>query len=182
VSGAVADNGAGRLVPSGRFGAMASTALDLLDRVLLIAAAIAAVAGAIVLTESVIVRYVLKQSTDWQDETTVFLLVGSTFLSAPYVQSVRGHVGIEALAEILSPRANRWRVVLVDLASLAFCAFFAWKSWSLFDEAWVDGQTTSSSWGPPLWIPYITMSIGMTLLSLRIALQVWAGLGGGRRA
>jgi TRAP-type C4-dicarboxylate transport system permease small subunit len=109
-------------------------------------------------------------------------LVGSTFLSAPYVQSVRGHVAIEALAEVLSPRANHWRVVLVDMASLAFCAFFAWKSWTLFDEAWVDGQTTSSSWGPPLWIPYITMSIGMTLLSLRIALQTWAGLGGGRRA
>jgi TRAP-type C4-dicarboxylate transport system permease small subunit len=180
VSGAVV--GSAPLVPPGRLGAMASIARDLLDRVLLIAAAIAAVAGAIVLTESVIVRYVLKQSTDWQDETTVFLLVGSTFLSAPYVQSVRGHVAIEALAEVLSPRANHWRVVLVDMASLAFCAFFAWKSWTLFDEAWVDGQTTSSSWGPPLWIPYITMSIGMTLLSLRIALQTWAGLGGGRRA
>ena len=96
------------------------------------------------------------------------------------MQSVRGHVGIEALAELLSPRANRARQVLVDVASLAFCAFFAWKSWSLFDEAWVDGQTTSSSWGPPLWIPYVTMSIGMTLLSLRIALQVWLGAGGGQ--
>ncbi len=177
----MAEVGAGPLVASGPLGVLTSTTLDLLDRVLLVAASIAAVMGALVLTESVFVRYLLKQSTDWQDETTVFLLVGSTFLSAPYVQSVRGHVGIEALAELLSPRANRVRQLLVDIASLAFCAFFAWKSWSLFDEAWVDGQTTSSSWGPPLWIPYVTMSIGMTLLSLRIALQVWLGAGGGQR-
>ncbi len=181
MSGGVADASSTALVPDGPLGRFVVALFDRLDRVLLVAAAIAAVLGALVLTESVVVRYLLRQSTDWQDETTVFLLVGSTFLSAPYVQSIRGHVAIEALAEILPARVNRWRVALVDLVSLAFCAFFAWKSWTLFDEAWVDGQTTSSSWGPPLWIPYATMATGMTLLTLRIALQAWLGLGGGRR-
>jgi TRAP-type C4-dicarboxylate transport system permease small subunit len=153
--------------------------LDRLDRVLVVAAALAAVAGALVLSESVVVRYFLRQSTEWQDETTVFLLVGATFLSAPHVQSVRGHVAIEALAEVLPAAANRWRLAFVDLASFLFCAFFAWKSWDLFHEAWTDGQTTSSSWGPPLWIPYVSMSLGMTLLTLRLALQTWRGFAGG---
>jgi TRAP-type C4-dicarboxylate transport system permease small subunit len=182
VSGGVADAPAQELVANGPLGRLVVALFDRLDRVLLVAAAIAAVMGALVLTESVVVRYLLKQSTDWQDETTVFLLVGSTFLSAPYVQSIRGHVAIEALSEILPAGVNRWRVALVDLVSLVFCAFFAWKSWTLFEEAWVDGQTTSSSWGPPLWIPYVTMATGMTLLALRIALQAWLGLGGGKRS
>jgi hypothetical protein len=36
----------------------------------------------------------------------------------------------------------------------------------------VDKQTTTSSWAPPLWIPYALMAAGMTLLAVQIALQV----------
>ena len=49
----------------------------------------------------------------------MFLLVGATFMTAAYVQSQRGHIGIEAFVGLLSPRANRIRLWLVDVASLA---------------------------------------------------------------
>ncbi len=135
---------------------------------------IAALAAALVLTSSVVSRYVMHASTDWQDETAVFCLVGATFLCAAYVQSLRGHVGIEALVTVLPAGVNRFRLLLVDAISLAFCLFFAWKSWALFHEAWVDGQTTSSSWAPPLSIPYGLMTVGMALLCLQLAMQVMA--------
>jgi hypothetical protein len=40
----------------------------------------------------------------------------------------------------------------------------------------MDKQTTSSSWAPPLSIPYFLMAFGMTLLALQIALQVGVAL------
>ncbi|BDI06013.1 TRAP transporter small permease [Sphaerotilus microaerophilus] len=132
--------------------------------------------ASVVLTYSVFSRYLLKASTDWQDEAAVFCLVGATFLCGGFVQSLRGHVGIEAVSGLLSARANRLRLVVVDAVCTAFCAFFAWKSWHLFHEAWVDGQTTSSSWAPPLWIPYGLMAAGMTLLSLQLLLQLTASV------
>ena len=54
------------------------------------ACTLATIAAGLVLTHSIAVRYFLHSSTDWQDEMSVFLLSGATFLSAPYVQSVRG--------------------------------------------------------------------------------------------
>ena len=147
-------------------------ALAAINRVMVAIGMLALLVASIVLTSSVVTRYFFKASTDWQDETAVFLLVGATFLAAAFVQSIRGHVGIEAVATLLSKRIDAIRRIAVDVLSLAFCAFFAWKSWTLLHEAWVEGHVSSSSWAPPLWIPYLTMALGMTLLTLQILLQV----------
>jgi TRAP-type C4-dicarboxylate transport system permease small subunit len=159
--------------------------LHRVNEAMVVAGMVALVVAASILTWSVISRYFLKASTDWQDEAAVFCLVGATFMAGAFVQSMRGHVGIEAVAVLLPPSLNRVRLFVVDLLSLMFCAFFAWKSWTLLHEAWVDKQTTSSSWAPPLWIPYALMSAGMTLLTLQLALQVCAqvnALAGARAA
>jgi len=134
----------------------------------------ALVVASLVLTYSVFSRYLFKSATDWQDEVAVFCIVGAVFLCGAWVQAQRGHVGIEAVASILSQRVNRIRVVVVDVMTLAFCAFFSWKSWTLFHEAWVDKMTTSSTFSPPLTIPYGLMAAGMTLLAFQLALQVAA--------
>jgi TRAP-type C4-dicarboxylate transport system permease small subunit len=138
----------------------------------------ALVAASFVLTYSVIVRYFLKISTDWQDELSVFLIVGAVFMSAAAIQAGRGHVAIEAITGLLPPRLNMIRQLAVDAASFVFCAYFAWKSWLLLLEAWEEGFHSGSTWGPPLWIPYSLMTVGMFLLSLQILLQVVHGLRG----
>jgi TRAP-type C4-dicarboxylate transport system permease small subunit len=142
-----------------------------LNQLIVLLSSIALVAASLVLTYSVASRYFLHLSTDWQDELSVFLIVGSVFMSAAAIQAQRGHVAIEAVVGLLSRRVNRARMFLVDLASLAFCGFFAWKSWVLLDEAWVENFHSGSTWGPPLWIPYSLMTLGMTLLSLQLLLQ-----------
>ncbi len=151
-------------------------ALLALNRLLMAIGMLALLAAALVLSSSVVSRYFMKASTDWQDEAAVFLLVGATFLCSASVQAIRGHIGIEAVVSVLPPALNRLRAAAVDLFSLGFCIFFAWKSWTLLHEAWVDGQTTSSSWAPPLWIPYGLMSLGMSLLCLQLLVQAAAGL------
>jgi TRAP-type C4-dicarboxylate transport system permease small subunit len=147
-------------------------ALDFLNLCIVRLGSLALLAAAGVLTYSVASRYFFKAATDWQDELAVFCLVGAVFSAGAYVQSQRGHIGIELLAAFLTPAANRVRAIVVDIASFLFCAFFSWKSWTLWHESWVDKQTTSSSWAPPLWIPYFLMAFGMTLLAVQIGLQI----------
>jgi TRAP-type C4-dicarboxylate transport system permease small subunit len=151
-------------------------ALDRVNRALVGLSMAAMIATAVALTYAVVVRYFFRVPTDWQDDATVFMMVGATFFSCAYVQSFRGHIGIEALAPILPPMVNAVRLFLVDLFSFLFCAFFSWKSWTLCHEAWVDGQTTSSTLAPPLWIPYSMMAAGMTLLSVQVLVQLLTGL------
>lgn len=146
--------------------------LDQVNGLMAVLSALAIAAAGLVLTWEVAGRYFFKIPSDWQDELSVFLLVGATFASAAWVQARRGHVAIDALGALLPPAADRVRRVLADALSCLFVAFFAWKSGALLHEAWVDGQTTSSAWGPPLWVPYACMTAGMALLALQLLLQV----------
>ena len=156
-------------------------ALAVCNRGIVALAAVALVAACAILSYSVISRALFKAANYWQDEAAVFLLVGATFMTAAYVQQNRGHIGIEAFVGLLSPAANRIRLWLVDLASLLFCAFFTWKSWTLTNEAYVDGQVSNSMWSPPLSIPYGLMACGMTLLCAQILLQIIVPLTGSAR-
>ena len=161
----------GRLaVHAGALGLL-EIALNRVNRAASIVGMAALLVASLVLTYSVFSRYLFKAGTDWQDEAAVFCIVGAVFLAGAWVQSQRGHIGIEAVASILPDRVNRIRVVLVDFMTLAFCTFFAWKSWTLFHEAWVDKMTTSSTFAPPLTIPYGLMAAGMSLLVIQLVLQ-----------
>src|SRR3954447_4218793 len=146
--------------------------LSVINQTIVVFAALALVAACAILSYSVLGRAIFHSANYWQDEAAVFLLVGATFMTAAYVQSQRGHIGIEAFVGLLSPTANRIRLWLVDVASFLFCAFFAWKSWTLTHEAWIDGQVSNSMWSPPLAIPYSLMAAGMTLLCVQLLLQI----------
>src|ERR1700739_2187484 len=132
------------------------------NSIIVVLAAIAWIAPCVILSYSVLGRALFHSPNYWQDEAAVFLLVGGTFMTSAYVQQQRGHIGIAAFV----------RRLLVDVASLLFCAFFAWKSWTLAHEAWVEGQVSNSMWSPPLAIPYVLMATGMTLLCVQLLLQI----------
>lgn len=142
-----------------------------INKLMLLLGSVALTASALILSYSVVSRGLFNLPTDWQDEAAVFCLVGVTFLCSAYVQDKRGHIGISAIASTLPAGIEKFRIFLIDFFSFVFCSFFAWKSWTLWHEAWAEGQVTSSSWGPPLSIPYGMMSMGMTLLSMQLLIQ-----------
>ena len=150
---------------------LAQGGLDAVNTLMAVLSAVAIGAAGVVLTWEVLGRYFFEIPSDWQDELSTFLLIGATFCAAAWIQARRGHVAIDALAHVLPPAVDAVRRVLADALSCAFVGFFAWKSWTLLLEAWEEGQTTPSAWGPPLWIPYGCMTVGMALLTLQLLMQ-----------
>src|SRR4029077_17102265 len=178
--GPLGDRDLSNVATGNKLVAAVGSTLAFINQLIVVFAALALIAACAVLSYSVLSRALFHAANYWQDEAAVFLLVGATFMTAAYVQSGRVYIGIGSFDGLLSPRANRIRLGLIALASLSFCAFFTWKSWTLTDEAWSDGQVSNSMWSPPLAIPYGLMACGMTLLCLQILLQLAVPLSGAK--
>src|SRR6266571_8692366 len=90
-------------------------AMAVLNKTIVVICSTALIVASAILSYSVAARYFFNAATYWQDEAAVFLLVGSTFMSAAYVQSKRGHIGIEAIVGLLPARVNQIRSIAVDV-------------------------------------------------------------------
>lgn len=134
-------------------------------------------AGLIVLSVAVVchmvfVRAVLGQSSIWQTEFVTFALVAATFLGAPYILLTRGHVAVDVLPLMAGMPARRTLFVAGSAITLVFCAFFLYGSIPWWHEVWETGQTTSSIWRARLWIPYLSLPVGLALLCLQLMVQI----------
>ena len=126
--------------------------------------------GATLLTCQMIwVRYVANASTVWQTETVIYLMIGATLLGLPYVQRTRGHVSVDLLSNLLPPRARRALAAVVLVAAITVVSVMLYYAAELWHVAWSRGWTSDTVWGPPLWIPYLALPIGLGLYALQLA-------------
>ena len=135
-------------------------------------AAICLAAGCVVVCHMVLVRYVFGQATIWQTEFVTFAIVAATLMGSPYVLLTRGHVTVDLLPHYLPDRARRRLALATSVCAWAACAVLAWTGWQYFHEAWTFGWTTESVWGPPLWIPLLTLPLGLGILTLQYSVDI----------
>ena len=121
-----------------------------------------------VVCQMVFVRAVLGQSSIWQTEFVTFSLVAATFIGAPYILLTRGHVAVDVLPLMAGVSARRVLFLSGHLVALLFCAFFLYAAVPWWFEAWSTGQTTSSIWRARVWIPYLSVPVGLALLCLEL--------------
>jgi TRAP-type C4-dicarboxylate transport system permease small subunit len=126
----------------------------------------------LVVCEMVVIRYFLNESTIWQTEFVIFSLVASTFIGCPYVLKHKGHVNVDLLPNYLGQRGRFLLAIIASLLGLAFCLTLAWQGYVLFHEALVNKWTTDTIWALPLWIPYLSIPVGIGLLSLQYVADI----------
>jgi len=124
-------------------------------------------AGVIVVCEMVIVRYVFGESTIWQTDFTTYCLIAATFVGSPYVLMTRGHVNVDVLPHYLGSKARLRLAFASSAVTIAFAVMLAVLTGNFWMEAWEQRWVSDTMWRARLWIPYSSMPIGLTLLTLQ---------------
>jgi len=130
-------------------------------------------ASTLVVCHMVFMRYFLGAYTIWQTEFVVYAMIASTFIGAPYVLMLKGHVSVDLLPTLLGGNGKRLLDVLAALLSLAFCALLGWSGWHYFYEAASKGWTTDTVWALPLWSPLLPLPLGVGILCLQYIVEIY---------
>lgn len=130
-------------------------------------------ASVLITCQMIFVRFVMGQSTIWQTEAVIYLMIAATLIGLPYVQKLRGHVGVDLLPTLLGRGPRRALAFLVLLATTAMIAIMLWYGWEMFELAWRRNWKSESVWAVPLWIPYVTVPVGFGLFLLQLAADLW---------
>lgn len=146
--------------------------IDGLTRVTGWMAALSLVAAAFIVTEGVVVRKLFGVSTIWQIQASVYLLMFSVFAGAPFVQKNESHLNVDLVIIHFSPKTREIILVIVSAATCLLALLMAWYAWPMWWQSVADNMHSESLWGPPLWIPYFFLPLGMSLLFLQYIVYI----------
>ncbi|MEO0624202.1 MAG: TRAP transporter small permease [Pseudomonadota bacterium] len=120
------------------------------------------------------VRFVMNDSTIWQTEAVIYMMIAATLLGLPYVQRLRGHVNVDLIPGLLPPKARRVLAFLTLGLGIAVIGIMLWHSFELWHLAFERGWRSDTVWGVKLWIPYLAMPVGFGLYILQMLADLLA--------
>lgn len=124
--------------------------------------------------QMIFVRFVLNESTIWQTEMVVYLVIAATMLGLPYVQQLRGHVNVDLLPISLSGKLRKALAIVVLAISIGIMGLMVFYGYEFWYEAFSRNWRSDTVWGVRLWIPYIAMPIGFALFLLQLVADLYA--------
>jgi TRAP-type C4-dicarboxylate transport system permease small subunit len=128
----------------------------------------------LVICDMVIERYIFNRTTIWQIDVVTYAIVAATFVGSPYVLLHRGHVNVDILPLHSSQRTRYWLALATGGISILFCVALWWLTTKYWYEAYSETWRSNTVWRARLWIPYLSMPIGLGLLVLQYLSELLA--------
>jgi len=141
-------------------------------------AALMILSSVLITCQMIFVRLILNRSTIWQTEAVIYLMIGATLIGLPYVQKLRGHVGVDLLPSLLPPGPRRVLALFVLMLTIAMSAAMVWYGFDTFHLAWSRNWKSETVWAFPLWIPYGAVPLGFALYFLQLSMDLWMTVSG----
>ncbi|QHQ35529.1 TRAP transporter small permease [Algicella marina] len=134
------------------------------------------VAAVAITCQMIFVRFVLNDSTIWQTEAVIYLVIAATLLGLAYVQRLRGHVNVDLVPLALPSKLRMALYLVVLVAGIGMVSVLFWYGYEFWHFAWERGWRSDTVWGVKLWIPYLSLPVGLGLLWLQLVADLVAVL------
>jgi len=102
------------------------------------------------------------------DEFAGYSLAASSFLGLAYSFRSGSHIRVTLLTDRLASKAQRLMLLLVLSFVLVMIATWAFNASALVYESWKFKEMSTGILKYPIWIPQLSMGIGVTLFCLAI--------------
>lgn len=113
-------------------------------------------------------RTVFGFSLIWTVETAQFTMAAYYLVGGAYSMILHGHVRMDLIYSRLSRRRQATTDAITDLLLIFYLVVMLVGATSSIEYALQYGQTSRSSWGPPLAPIKIIMGIGLVLMLLQV--------------
>jgi TRAP-type C4-dicarboxylate transport system permease small subunit len=134
------------------------------------------IAMMVVIGGEVLARNVFHYSWEGTDEFGSYLVVAATFLSLATCQAHGGYHELQVVKARMSRRAGATLNVLLNALCLLASLILLWQYARLVMTSWNNGDASNTSLRIPLWIPQLTMPIGIAALCLALMKTMLADL------
>ena len=134
------------------------------------------IAMMVIIGAEVVLRNTLHYSWEGTDEFGSYLVVAATFLSLATCQAYGGYHELQMVKMRLSPRARAALNVVLYLVCIGATLILLWQYSRLVLTSWTNGDASSTSLRIPLWIPQLSMPLGIAALCLALAKTMFAEL------
>lgn len=143
-----------------------------LSRVAGVTGAVLIGVAVLVICDMVIERYVFNRTTIWQIDVVTYCIVGATFIGSSYVLMTRGHVNVDILPLHVRPRLRYWLALATSLTAFAFCVAIFVLCTAYWYQAFAENWLSNTVWRARLWVPYLSMPIGLGLVVLQYLVEL----------
>ncbi|AXK81474.1 TRAP transporter small permease [Pseudolabrys taiwanensis] len=154
------------------------SAVTFVSRVAGVVGAFFIAAAVLIICDMVIERYIFNLTTIWQIDAVTYLTIAATFISSPYVLMTRGHVNVDILPLHLKPRARYVLALVTSFIALAFCVTLFVLCAAYWYEAYSERWLSNTVWRARLWIPLLSMPVGLFLLVLQYIVDIYCVMTG----
>jgi TRAP-type mannitol/chloroaromatic compound transport system permease small subunit len=119
------------------------------------------------------VRLIMGLSTA---EVVIYLMIAATLLGLPYVQKLRGHVGVDLLPTLLPQRMRRGLAIATLAITALMVAIMLYYGYDMWHFAYQRGWKSETILAAPLWIPYLAIPVGFAVFLLQLLADLWLSI------
>ena len=128
----------------------------------------------VIIQYEVVMRFVFNAPTYWTHEVSTFSISWVGFLGAGYVLRLGRQLEVDVLTMRISESARRLLGTATDLVGGVFCGFAAYLGYEFCRIAYFMRASSATEMDVPLWIPYMTIPIGFSVLALEFLARILA--------